>query len=328
MSRAVIPSLTDAWLPYGVLPPQYEAIRLFCGCCEDKWSGFPVEVGPFACISPVYGRSEATRKANEARISPRTVAVVQDSGAFSDHRRLTPEQALRRQIEHANWRGYADRVTHRASYDWLLDEKWSSTGRRYKCRWSEADAWDACVVTIQAAKFLSAHREGLHCVLSAQGVTPAQYLKCAQGILPYYQPGDFFGLGGFCVLGLYPWRFLPVFREIIHQLVPFLAQEGVKHIHIWGCVYAPALGELLYLCDQYGITLSTDSVGPSLHPVFNEWGYASWRDSSYQRPEAGLLLARHRQLHVALTRCWLAHLREREARSYTWRPVPKQWVFF
>ena len=315
---------------YGVLPPQREAIRLFCGCCEDEWQGLSVEVGPYACISPVYGRTESTKRVNEARLSPWTVAVIQDSGAFCDTpgSRLTFDLALRRQIEHADLRGYADRVTHRASYDQLIDEKWSSTtGRRYKSRWSEEDAWDACVTTIQAAKFLSAHREGLRCILSAQGVTPAQYLKCAQGILPYLQPGDFFGLGGFCVLGLSPRRFHPVFREIIHQLVPFLAQEGIAHIHLWGCIYAPALGELLYLCDRYGITLSTDSVGPSLHPVFGEWGYASWRDPHYQRP-SGALLAHHRQLHTALTRCWLAHLREREARYYTWRPVQKQWMFF
>lgn len=330
MSQAVLSSLPGERLRYGVLPPQKEAVRLFCGCCEDNWQGFPVEVGLYACISPVYGRSEATRRVNEARLSPWTVAVIQDSGAFSDKlsNRLSFEEALRRQIEHADLRGYADRITHRASYDVLIEEKWSLAGRRYKNRWSEADAWDACVTTIQAARFLSAHRESLNCILSAQGVTAAQYLKCAQGILPSFQPGDFFGMGGFCTLGLFPWRFLPVFREIIHQLVPFLAREGIKHIHIWGCVFAPALGELLYMCDHSGITLSTDSVGPSLHPVFNEWGYASWRDLSYQRPEAGLLLARHRQLHTALTRCWLAHLREREARFYTWRPVQKQGVFF
>src|SRR5690242_12443795 len=91
---------------YGILPPQREAIRLFCGVCEDDWQGFPVEVGPYACISPVYGRTEATKRVNEARLSPWTIAVIQDSGAFCDQPggRLSFDQALRRQIDHANRR--------------------------------------------------------------------------------------------------------------------------------------------------------------------------------------------------------------------------------
>jgi hypothetical protein len=210
----------------------------------------------------------------------------------------------------------------RASYDQLIEH----------CRGSpshvrESETWDACVATIQAAKFLSAHREGLGAILTAQGGTVAQYLKCAQGIVPLLDSGDFFGLGGFSLIGKTPRALLPLFRSLIHQLIPFLGKEGIKQIHIWGCIYAPALVELLRLCDQAAITLSTDSVGPSLHPVFGQWGYASWRRPTYRRP-SGPFLGRHRMVHVALTRCWLAHLREREALLFRRQWLPQARIFF
>ncbi|GHP00650.1 hypothetical protein KSF_106970 [Reticulibacter mediterranei] len=183
-----------------LIPPQTEAIRLYCGSAEDDWNSLPVEVGPFACVSPVYGKTLATKSTNYVRLSQRTNAIIQDSGAFCDGpgQRLPFAAALRRQIEHAVRFGYADRVTHRASYDLLIDEKWDGLGRRHKSRWSEADAWEACITTIQAAKYLSAHRENLHCIFSAQGVSASQYLACVQGVLPYLQDGDMLGLGGFC----------------------------------------------------------------------------------------------------------------------------------
>jgi hypothetical protein len=319
-------SLRHTWLL-----PQDEAIRLFCGIGEDDWSGEPVEVGDFACISPVYGRTIQTKSVNYVQVPPSVKAVIQDSGAFCDGpgQRLTFEEALRRQIEHAEQFGYADRIAYRASYDVLIDEKWRD-GQRYKQRWTETDAWVACVTTIQAAKYLAKHRYGLSCVLSAQGVSASQYLKCVQGILPYMQPGDVLGLGGWCITGKLPRQMLPAFREMLHLLIPFVGREGIKRIHIWGCLYAPALGELLYLCDQFDIKLSTDSVGPSLRPVFGKWGYASWADSTYKyrRPPAGPELGRQRRLHCVLVREWLAHFRERESRYYRWHPVRKQWEFF
>src|SRR5579884_1341060 len=299
--------------------PQHEVIRLYCGVCEDDWNGEPVEAGPFVCISPVYGRSITTRSVNYVKLSENTPFVIQDSGAFCDGPgyRLSVEQALERQIVHADRFGYAARVTHRGSYDVLIDEKWGSEGRRYTCRWSEAEAWDACIATIQAARYLSRHRHGLRCILSAQGVTPAQYLKCVAALLPYLEHGDKLGLGGWCIVGKRPWQMLPVFRETMRRVIPFVGQEGVKEIHLWGCLYAPALGELLALCDQHGIRLSVDSVGPSLRPVLGKWGYASWTDPTYKyRRPVGSQLGRHRRLHVYLVRRWLRDFRRREQRHY------------
>ena len=307
---------------------QEEAIRLYCGICEDDWNGQPVRVGPLACVSPVYGRTLQTKSVNYVRIAPETRVVIQDSGAFCDGpgQRLTFAAAHKRQVEHAARFDYDWRLSHRASYDMLIDEHWGTDGRRSKCRWTENEAWEACIETIRAAAFLSAHREGIPCILSAQGITASQYLKCVQGILPYLRDGDMLGLGGFCIVGL-QHRLLPIFRQVIHEVVPFVASEGVKHIHLWGCLYAPALGELLYLCDQHCINLSVDSVGPSLRPVFGRWGYSFWTNRAYRRPPLSAL-GRHRMLHVYLVRRWLQAFRVLERRYYRWIPIRRQWRFF
>jgi hypothetical protein len=315
--------------PLATSPP-HEAIRLYCGCGEEEWNGTPVQVGPFACVSPIYGRSAATKRTTSVNLSLDTTAVIQDSGAFCDGpgQRLTFHDALNRQVQHAEKYRYAERVTHRASYDVLVGEKWTEGSRRSQSRWSEADAWAACIETIQAAKYLATHREGLYGIFSVQGITCAHYLKCAQAVLPYLHPGDMLGMGGWCVLGKFPRQFMPTFRETIHALIPFVAHEGVTWIHLWGCMYAPALGELLYLCDRHEIRVSVDSIGPSLRPILGKWGYWSWTNPRYQRPPAGPELGRHRRIHVKASRRWLSQFRDREHSLCRWQPKPSPWTFF
>ncbi len=351
--------------------PAGEAIRFYCGVGgEQFYNHHPVYTGPYACVSPVYGST--SKKVNRVRI-PAGVQVFQDSGAFNDaclllrgsesqmslmkQHRLSLKEALQRQERHAEQFGYADQIEARASYDVLIDETWSEDASgwlvRQKRRWSEAEAQQAVDETVAAAAYLDRHRNGLACILSAQGVTPRQYLQCAQRLLPYLKPdlGDVFGLGGWCILGRLP-SLLPAFGETMRVLVPFLKREGVKRLHIWGVCFAEALALLLWLCDhdevgnldeQHALLLSTDSVGPSTRPVkknpktgYAEWGYASWRNGRYPVPPVlesckqldasgrkapacapdtrcrGLERARH----IALTRDWLAHFREREAWLY------------
>lgn len=297
-----------------------EAIRFYCGIGERQWNHHPVAPGPFACISPVYGNTVDSKRVNRVFV-PDGVEVIQDSGAFSDGfgQRLDFGAALDRQIEHAEQYGYADKVTHRASYDVLIDEKWIG-GVRYKARWDEQDAELAVKMTVNAARYLNQHRQGVAVIFSAQGVTSRQYLSCTEQIMHCFQDGDIFGLGGFCVTGKKPAQIMPGFRETVQAVVPFLAREGIKRAHIWGVTYAPALGELLYLCDQHGIALSTDSAWPSIKPCKGDWGYSSWRDNTYRRPEPeirGLERARH----VEATRDWLNNFRERESQFYRFIPV-------
>jgi hypothetical protein len=261
--------------------------------------------------------------------------------------RLSLKDALQRQEDPAERFGYVHQLEARASYDVLIDETWSEgeAGElvRTKRRWSEADAQWAVEETVASAVYLDAHRNGIPCIMSAQGVSVKQYLRCAERILPFMRDGDLFGLGGFCILGRIP-SLLPAYYEILHRLIPFLGCEGVRRVHLWGSCYAPALGPLLYLCDAYGIQVSTDSIGPSTRPVkrdpktgYAEWGFASWHCSTYPVPPvlesckvvdaqgrkapACTPEARCRGLersrHIALTGEWLAHFRQRESRWYT-----------
>jgi hypothetical protein len=333
------------------------AIRFWCGVSEHSWNFYSPEPGPFACVSPIYGNATSRKRGTTPVILP-GVQVIQDSGAFSDGpgERCSFRAALVRQERHAERYGYANQIAARASYDLLIDEMWSESEGcgvliRRKQRWTETAAEEAVRETVQAARFLAAHRNGLPCILSAQGVTPHQYLRCVQQIVPLMQKNDILGLGGWCVVGKVPAQLLPVFRETMALLLPFLGREGISRVHLWGVIFAQALASLLWLCDQYGITLSTDSIGPSVRPAFGRWGYADWCDWSYRSAPAlppereqdamigavkaadgtSILLPHvrgiHRAEHVRQVRVWLAHLRDTSHYPIgepSWLRIPRQ----
>lgn len=281
-------------------------IRLYCGINEKTWNGVPVIPGPYACISPVYGSKETTRRVNSVKV-PLGVEVLQDSGAFSDslRNRLSLCQALDRQKRHADKYGYADQITHRVIYDVLIDEVWSDSGDRTKRRWTVAEAEQAVMMTVDAARYLDQNRDGLSIVTSAQGVDVEQYTSCVERLLPYWKPGDIFGLGGWCITGRMPKVMMPVFRPTMRKIIPILSAHQVNSVHIFGVIYAPALAELLYMCNQYNIQVSTDSAGPSYRPAFGSWGFADWIDSTYIRKPTGWWRGIDRVLHVEATRQWL-----------------------
>lgn len=294
-------------------------IDFFCGINETAWNHHPTQPGPLACIAPIYGRTERTRKENGVRVPPDCL-VRRDSGAFSDSlkSRLSFADALRRQDRHAERWGYANQLESTASYDLLIDEKWLD-GERFKRRWGKVEAEAAVTETVEAARFLSNHRNGDRLVLSAQGVTPEQYLDCVRRIAPLFHDEDVLGLGGWCIIGKQPKRMLPQFQHTIIKVIPFAAQAGIKHIHIWGVLYAEALGGLLWLCDQFGLTLATDSSGPSVRPARGEWGYADWRDNSYKQPPVEVRGLERARL-VSEVRTWLANFRTTQ---YYKEPKPK-----
>jgi hypothetical protein len=284
-------------------------IKLYVGISETVWNHHPTAPGPFTCISPVYGKTERTKKENRVKI-PKDTIVIQDSGAFSDgpKSRLSFSRALDRQLLHATKYNYANQVSHLASYDLLIDEVWVE-GNRSKRRWSENDAEMAVKETINAAKFISQRHLATGKILSAQGVTPEQYLQCVEQVLYWVNPvTDIFGLGGWCIIGKMRKIMMPVFIDTIKYVIPFLAKNNIKRVHIWGVVFPFALGKLLHICDEHGIELSTDSSGPQWRPAFGEWGYGDWRNKNYKRVSTDIR-GLHRAEHVVKTRDWLLDFR-------------------
>lgn len=285
-------------------------VRLYIGVGETRWNGQEIPSSiEYACVSPVSGRTARTRKENWVKI-PDGVEVIQDSGAFSDSwsTRLSFSEAWDRQSEHAEKHGYADKITHRASYDLLIDETWID-GKRSKKRWTYQDAKEAVDQTVKAAQFAAVKRDG-GLIQSAQGVEPSQYLDCVKRILPYINPEtDKLGLGGWCILGIRR-ELMPTFYETVKRVIPFIAKQGITSIHIWGVIYPAALGGLLKWADDYDIRVSTDSTSPSLQVIWGNWGYAEWRRSIDKPPShhAGAI----RIIHACQTKHYLAHLSETE----------------
>lgn len=285
-------------------------VTFYCGIGETSWNRHAVAHGGYACISPVKGRTERTLSENRVPKLWQGCKVIQDSGAFQDSwsTRLSFEAALERQIKHAAKYRYADYIEYRVSYDLLIDETWDKDGKRSKKRWTVADAEKAVSITIAAAQYLAANRNGLNLILSAQGVDATQYMTCIQPVIDCMDVSrDSLGLGGWCIIGTRPAQMMPVFRDTIKRVIPYAASKGVQKVHIFGVIYPPALGELLWICNQHNIAVSTDSTSPANHPFRGQWGYGSHRDNSYSRVPVDLRGA-ERARHVAFVRGYLDYL--------------------
>lgn len=284
-------------------------IDLYCGLCETKWNEMLPSPGKLVCISPVYGTGKK-KKENRVLIQEETEKIIVDSGAFSDNvnERLTPEDALKRQIAHISKYEYLYKVYKVATYDILIDEKWHNE-RRSKQRWSEEEAEFAVKETIKSATYLDSKRYAIPneagIVMNIQGVSTKQYIMCAENILKVFNTQtDTIGLGGWCIVGKMRRRMMGSFIETTNNLMPILKDNNVKNIHIWGVVFPNALGHLLYLCNKYEIALSTDSVGPQLKPCFGAWGYGDWTNNNYERPDVSIR-GSERKKHLDITRDWL-----------------------
>ena len=331
-----------------------------------------METGEHVCIAPVTTSTEKDKVTGEKykvlrnthlHIDPTIVKhILLDSGAFSDKielgvngeivesKRLTFDKALQRQLHHAYKYRYVDLVKSIVSYDLLIDETWLD-GERSKLRWSVESAEYAVQETIAAAQYLAAQRKRIdaffghhvNLVLSAQGVEASQYARCAEEIVKVMKPGDIFGLGGWCITGLMRHIMLPAASAILPGVFEVLGSAGVKRVHVFGVIIPKMLGFLLCLCDQYGMSLSTDSSGPCTEPAKNgNWGVGSWTNPDYKVAPildscrvvdanghkaptcspATICRGLERCRHVALMIDYLAHFRGREPDLVALLPVP------
>lgn len=239
-------------------------VRFFVGSHAHSIGGEPVRIDGDRCLTPVHQPPK--------HADPRRMTVLTDSGAFTDvssDKRLTPEAALQRQLrweERAANLWDAPFTSHAlVTYDRLIDEQLID-GRRQKVRWSVAEADSAVEETIAAAHYLASRRRELaprHLVLSCQGVTATQFRDAAIEILKVADPDDWFGVGGYCLLGRQT-RWLPEFRRTLALTLPLIARSGISHVHLFGVLFEPALASLLWAADQHGISVSTDSTAPVL----------------------------------------------------------------
>jgi hypothetical protein len=306
------------------------AIDFYCGLNHRTWNHHRADPGSLACISPIVGHGNGQFQPTPVHVPPET-KVLQDSGAYGEplsrfNKRLTFANALKRQEAHADRYGYADKVAYRASYDLLIDHRLAN---RQIVRADDIAGVEAVDYTVRAARFLSKHRNGYALALNAQGSTPEQYFGCVQQIVPLLQDVDILGMGGWCIIGRCP-SLMADFLETLALVIPFIAQEGVKMVHLYGCIFFPALSACLAICDHYNIKMSVDSAFPSFAPRIGKWGYGSWRRRNYRRPPVlescktescppdSRCLGMECIRHIKLTREWLSCFRNREYDRYNY----------
>lgn len=255
-------------------------VRLFLGGSARTIQGEPDDITGDREFTAAHLPSKGIPR----NIDPFTINALLDSGAFSDPpgKRMTPEAALERQL---TWERKASKIwgvenwyaKYLVSYDLLIDETWIC-GTRHKRRWDINAAESAVQVTVDAAHYLARHRVELAprtLVLSAQGVDALQYEECTVEVLKVAQPGDWFGLGGWCILGIHR-SWMPTFWQTMRRVLPLVKQAGIEHVHIFGVLWTVPLGGLLWLADQHGLTVSTDSKGPIAQTL--------WKDTTKAKP--------------------------------------------
>lgn len=117
--------------------------------------------------------------------------------------------------------------------------------------------------TVATAQYFNANRERLQpriLLLGCQGVNASQYKRCVERVLEVARPEDWIGFGGWCILGNLQFKhYLFEFYKTLTECVELVARAGIKHVHLFGVRYEPAVAAMQWTCDFYGITCSTDS---------------------------------------------------------------------
>jgi hypothetical protein len=239
----------------------------------------------------------------------REVDVFLDSGTFVDplNQRLTQEAALLRLIR---WKTVMSNLAEYpivpkwvATYPPLIDETWvegeGGSLERKKQRWDLKQAERAVAEAIESAQYFAQNRRFFapgNLIFDVQGVDSYQYMECLSEIIKFASPTDAIGLGGWCILGMRR-ELMPEFWKTMWKVIPAIAASPVRHVHIFGVAYQPALGGLLALCDRYGLTLSSDSFTPIRATLGTAKGghRKYWRDSIayYQTAVSSLRQSRH-----------------------------------
>jgi len=240
-------------------------MRYYVSKCRNSLNGKPYApelANRFVCINPYY-----TIKLDKS-VRPK---VIIDSGAFQDvgnDSRLTFENALKRQLDFEKKVG----VTAEAivSYDRLVDEQLDMVNGQVKKRVTQKVSVDYVQETIEAAKYLSEQRKRLgkrKLILSCQGVSVDQYLRCIDSILGYAEKDDIIGFGGFCIISRSN-DYEKQYYSVLEKAIPKITEAGIARIHIFGVGMFRSLVQTDIYCRKNGIEASYDTSSPELNSTF------------------------------------------------------------
>ncbi len=222
----------------------------------------PELIGTRVCLSPLYNVE-----------LERPVEVLLDSGAFQDTRqetRVSFQGALDRQLAFETDVGFSSRFL--VSYDWMVDEASGDGRNKHKQRVSYSKSEKCVDQTISAAKYLADQRRDLiprRLVLSSQGITAPQYLRCVREILSFAQPEDVLGLGGFCIIGQVPSLKKQYYR-VLEGVLPLMRKRGLRRLHLFGIGTFGALVRTHMLCRNAGIRPSYDTSSYEFNSVMGK----------------------------------------------------------
>lgn len=203
-------------------------------------------------------------------LAPNTSSVI-DAGSFQERDmrdRLQPWSALDRQLRLEQQIAYSGGPEHAeaiVTYDMLdgVDEAMTEAGR-VKRRGDDVTASRAVFETIRSAHYYHSQRGRIAGAIAyaCQGVSTAQYVACAQALIPLIRPGrDWFAFGGFCIVGMVP-SLKPLLYAAMEAILPLLCGAGVTRAHLLGVTVSDAIIEVAAIGRRYGVALSTDSSGP------------------------------------------------------------------
>mgnify|MGYP000231591239 CR=1 FL=1 len=211
---------------------------------------------------------------------PNTIALC-DSGGFQDvHKRLDARQALDKQL----W--YEEYVRKIIAPDWRYEafctydqmigvDEQIINGKKVKKRGTAETALPAIEETLESAAYYKSRENELSRITYiAQGIDTEQYVYCTKQLIPMIRPGiDYFGFGGFCIIGKYTKSMLPLWYETCSAVLPLLAEAGVHRVHLLGVCIPRAVEFAVLECRKYGIDFSTDSSAPEMKANKFHTGY-------------------------------------------------------
>lgn len=240
---------------------------------NDTLNGLPFEperaAGMRAMVNPLY----------PATVAPGT-RVVCDSTAFQTMlERLTPRQALDRQLAYERSttrdgrRRFPDGFEALVSYDMLVGvdeaiEERDGELAPVKRRGTEETAAEAVRQTIASAEVYhrERHRIAGAVAYAAQGATLRQYMGCVRALLDLLGPRDWLALGGFCIIGMQA-SLKPFFLAVCREVAPLAHRAGIRRVHVLGVCVVDVLLAARAIFAAEGIEFSTDSSSLELNSI-------------------------------------------------------------